>query len=45
MRHRKELTDEQWGEIAALFIVNAIHWVLRTGAPWRDLPSTKTADA
>lgn len=54
MRHRHDLTDEQWARLQPLLppqkpptgrpgkdlrtIVNGIHWILRTGAPWRDLP-------
>ncbi|SRR5690554_2060115 len=54
MRHRHELTDEQWARLQPLLppqrahtgrpaadhrrILNGILWILRTGAPWRDLP-------
>ena len=40
---RGELTDETWPRTERLNkdhrpILNAIRWVLRTGAPWADLP-------
>lgn len=54
MRHRHELTDEQWERIEQLLpgrkgdpgrsgednrlFVNAVLWIAKTGAPWRDLP-------
>lgn len=54
MRHRHELSDEEWVRIAPLLppergrrgrpskdnrrMVNAMLWIGRTGAPWRDLP-------
>lgn len=53
MRHRHEVKEDQWLELAPLLpgkvgdpgvtadnrqFINAIFWLARTGAPWRDLP-------
>jgi transposase len=55
MRHRYELTDDEWARIEPLLpperksgpgrparenrlMVNAMVWIVRSGAPWRDLP-------
>ena len=45
---KRDLTDEQWERLRPLLppqrarrgrpIVNGLLWLLRTGAPWRDLP-------
>lgn len=49
MLHRHAITDEQWALIEGLLptrgrraknrlFVDAIFWMAKTGAPWRDLP-------
>jgi transposase len=55
MKHRYELTDDEWERIEPLLpperkagpgrpardnrtMVNAMVWIVRSGAPWRDLP-------
>ena len=44
---RYELTDFEWAAIRSFLgiprvddqrVLNGIFWVLRSGAPWRDLP-------
>ena len=49
MLHRHAITDEQWALIKGLLpkrgrkannrlFVDAVFWLAKTGAPWRDLP-------
>jgi transposase len=43
---RYELTDHEWAAIKPMLpnkprrVLNGIFWVLRSGAPWRDLPES-----
>jgi transposase len=35
---RYERTYHEWGAIRPIRVLNGTFWVLRFGAPWRDLP-------